>query len=383
MKKILYSLEIIAVLGFLIYYFFVREKYLNNLHAKLDLNAFSEDIDGIEKMLNWYYHTYHIPAISASVVVDGKVVKYISRGEFSKQNQNSVDENSYYQIASTSKMFTGIICKSLELKGKLDLEKSITHFLKDKLTKPTQEKFKDITLRQVMNHRSGLGRSMYAYAEKDILKALTEVDFEFEPDTKHQYSNFGYALITLILEQETNKTYGELLKEFVSDKYDLQEMEAYVNKVPPNQLVTPYWKDFRLLEGATIDFGLQVGGGGVFTNTKTLTNLMVKQMEDYQYFDSLKSISPLILTYPKAKMGNDNFYGYGFFEFNYKMDGIPDIVHTNLEHGGDADGFACVYDYYPKYKTGIVVLTSSGGKWLNQMTWNMNAILVKKHFKKD
>lgn len=381
MKKALVYIVLVGILAFSIYYFFVRKRYMNNLHTKIEIRNYSQDIDGIEKLVNWYYETYHIPAISAAIIENGEVVRYISRGIHSKKDNIPVDENSFYQIASTSKMLTGTICRSLELEGKLDVKRSISDFLGDKLSKETNDKFQKVSLLQVINHRSGLGRSMYAYSEKDIIKALTEVDFEFEPGTKYQYSNFGYALVSLILELETGKTYEELLQEYIVDRYGLDGFETRKDDILVTNLVTPYNKDFRLFEGATPDFGIQVGASGVFSNTKTLAELAILQMNDYAYFDSLKHTSPLILTYPKAEMWSEkHFYGYGFFEFNHDFEELPDIKHRNLEHGGDLDGFATIYDYYPEYKCGIVVNTSSGGKWINEMTWEMNKILVLKYF---
>lgn len=381
LKKSLIGIIVIAVIGLMLYFSFVRERYMNTIHTEIDLSMFSEDLEGLEKMFDWYYKNYHIPAFSASIIIDGKIVKYISRGTYSKSNDKQVDENSMYQIASTSKVLTGIICRSLELEGVLDLEKSISEYLKGKLPVETQEKLRNVSLRHVVHHTSGLGRSMFAYAEDDIINSLIETELEFEPGSKHQYSNFGYGLLTYLMQEVTNKSYAELVQQYISEPYSLPDIKADVADVVPSELVTPYWKHFRYLEGETYDFGLQVGGSGVFTNTCTLSELVIKQMEAYEQFDSLKNSTPLILTHPKILAWNDNYYGYGFFEFNYEIDGIPEVIHSNLEHGGDADGFACIYDYFPDYKTGIVVQTSSGGEWLREMTYHMNGMLVRKHFK--
>lgn len=368
-------------LGFSIYYFGIRKRYINTIHTKINLNQFSNDFNGMEKMIDWYFTNYHIPAIVVGIVENGKIVKFISRGVVSKKSNLIVDENSIFQIASTSKTLTGIICKSLELEGIIDLDRTISEYLHGNLTDETENVYSKVTLRNVVNHRSGLGRSMYAYSEKDILQSLSETDLEFEPNKKYQYSNFGYALLTLILENETGKSYEQLLKEYVSDKYELPKLYADKISVDQNSLVTPYWKDFRFLEGKTYDFGVQVGASGVFTNAKTLAELMVYQVKDYQLFDSLKNTSPLILTHPKAETWDSlNFYGYGLFEFNYKINEKSQKIHKNLEHGGDADGFACIYDFFPEYEAGMIILTSSGGKWLQEMSRQMNTNLINRNY---
>ena len=276
-----------------------------------------------------------------------------------------------------------MICRSLEIQGKIDPDRSILSFLKDELNENVKSTYKNVSLRQVLTHRSGLGRSMKAYSKDDIINALNTIDLEFTPGEKFQYSNYGYALVTYILEQETNKSYSELLKEHIAEPLGLSDFYCEKESVPEDRLVTPYSKHFRIMKGITPDFGIQIGASGVFTDTKTLAMLAIKQMEAYNHFDSLKNSSPLILTYPKDTLWNkDNFYGYGLFEFTYELDEIPGIKHVNLEHGGDLDGFSTMYDFLPSCQCGVVIHTSSGGNWINNMTWQINKLLTLRHYNK-
>ena len=81
----------------MIYYFFVRERYLDILHTQIDIDDFSSEYEGVENIINWYFETYHVPAISAAIIEDGRVSKYISRGKLNKNSKIDVDENTIYQ----------------------------------------------------------------------------------------------------------------------------------------------------------------------------------------------------------------------------------------------------------------------------------------------
>jgi len=384
MKRTKQLLTIIGILGILIgtiYYFFIRPQFMNVIHTEINLEEFTADVDGAEDMIDWYVGTYNIPSVSAAIIENGKVSRFISKGIKNKASQIPVDENSIYQIASLSKMFTGIICKSLVLENKLDVEKSISEYLKADFDKATQEKFADIKLKHLLLHNSGLSRGMYAYAKEDIIKSLTNDKFHFEVGERWRYSNYGYAVIALILEQETGKSYEALLKEYVGDKYGINEFYTQLNPIQEQELVTPYWKHCRLLEGEVYDFGMQVSASGIFTNTKALSELLIQQIEDYNAFDSLKNISPLILNDQKIPLTeeDDDYYGYGIFDYNFVIEDLSPKSHNQITHGGDADGFASIYGFFPEYNYGIILLTSSGGKWFGQMHRKINQKLISKY----
>lgn len=380
LKKSLYTVLVILALIAIVYFLYLRPRYTNCIHSKVPFESFSKDYEGAEDLVDWYFTNYHIPAISIAIVEDGEIQKYISKGTNNRKSSTPIDEKSIYQIASTSKTITGIIIKSLESKGKLELEKSVAAVLLNKDKDPHYNRFDSISLRMVMNHRSGLGRDMHAYSENDIMDALESADLIFQPGTKWEYSNFGYALLALILEKETNQKYMDLVEEYLSDPYEIPFLKAELNKDDETKLVKPYSDEFRFFDGLTIDFGMQTSASGLYTTVESLGKILALQLSEYESYDSLKTSSPFILSYPQDTTWDETtYYGYGIFEFNYKMEGVSDDIILNLEHGGDLDGFTCAYELFPEYDCGFVALTSSGGKWFNEMAWNISRLLVKKN----
>lgn len=385
MKKIKnIGLALLMIIGllFIVYYGYLRTRYVDVLHTEITLSDFPANESGIEQMMDWYVKTYHVPALTAAIIEDGKVTKYISRGAYSKENQTPVDEKSIYQTASLSKMFTGIISKSLAMEGRLDVQKPIIKVLGDALPLETQEKLKDITIENILFHNSGLGRSMYAYAEEDIINSLIETELEFQSGEKWQYSNYGYALLALILEKETGQTYDELLSQYVVDKYELGNMATVLNEEQKEKLVTPYWKHFKMLEGEIYDFGMQTSASGVFASLESLSKMMEIHLADYQLADSLKANSSLIINENKIlSRGTTGFYGYGIFENTFDIVYDREVQNNYLFHGGDADGNVCNYGFFPEYNMGIVLLSSSGGPWFWDMERNLNVKLIEKHLR--
>lgn len=382
LKRIATILGLLITLLACIYYFYIRERYIDVLHTQIKINDFSSDDAGIENMINWYFETYHVPAISAAIVENGQVSKFISRGKLNKDSQVKTDENTIFQIASISKMLTGIICSSLEMEGLLDLDKPIIASLSEELTEKTKDKLKSIKLRHLLYHNSGLGRSMKGLSKKDIIASLEQTELEFKPESKWQYSNYAYALIAFILEKETGNSYQQLLTKYVKNKYNLEVCDTGLENINKKRLATAYWKHFKLLENKAFDFSMQNAASGIFTTTKSLSELMIKQIAEYQKADSAKNKSPLFLNKNKVtSYSDDGFYGYGIFEKNFKIRYDSTKTHNYLAHGGDADGYVSNYGFFPKYGKGIIVLSSSGGPWFWDMERNLNIKLLEKHLK--
>lgn len=104
---------------------------------------------------------------------------------------------------------------------------------------------------------------------------------------------------------------------------------------------------------------------------------MVEQLKAYKSLELTGANSPLILNTEKITAFRErSFYGYGIFEHEFTIDESKGIISNVLEHGGDADGFACYYEFSPDKEYGFVMLTSSGGKWFRELGMNINKQLT-------
>jgi D-alanyl-D-alanine carboxypeptidase len=136
------------------------------------------------------------------------------------------------RLASTSKAFSGAVALSLVSEGVLRLNHTIGERLPD-LPKP----WRNITLRQFLNHTSGLPNFT---EDPDYLKALSDspkdsppprklvsyVEDEplnFEPGSDYRYSNKDNVAIALMGEDATGQFYERKLREQVFGLLGLSE----------------------------------------------------------------------------------------------------------------------------------------------------------------
>jgi D-alanyl-D-alanine carboxypeptidase len=129
------------------------------------------------------------------------------------------------RIASAAKAFSGAAALSLVSKGKLSLQDTIGEHLSELLP----EAWWEVTLRQLLNHTSGIpdltGDKGVADAfvdspkkappPEELLSLMKEVDLLFVPGSQYNYSNSDNIVVALMVEAATGMSYEEQLRKLV------------------------------------------------------------------------------------------------------------------------------------------------------------------------
>ncbi|MEM8899995.1 MAG: serine hydrolase domain-containing protein [Bacteroidota bacterium] len=348
-------------------------KHLNTTHI-------ASTPEGIEQIIDWHYQEHKIPAISAALILEENVY-FINRGLKEKGDSLKVDQSTLYQIASLSKTFTGIILRGLVEEKRIDPEVSITPFLEEDLPQEVLARLEKIKIADLVFHTSGLpqraenlkrkplgGAVKEPYSKEQLLTDLAEADLQFEAGTGWAYTNLGYAFLGYILEQQTGQSYEELLQAYVIQPNELEKTSTALSPAERSLLATPYHPVFGT-KTSDSSFGLHTAASGIYSSTEELAKLMQRQLAAYQNADSI-TFEPLWIT--EEVVGNGPVaYGYGIFKNTKDYRGQ---THTYIAQGGDADGYVSQYGFLPEKKAGIILLSSSGGKWF----WEMEQLILEK-----
>jgi D-alanyl-D-alanine carboxypeptidase len=129
------------------------------------------------------------------------------------------------RIASVAKAFSGAVALSLVSEGKLSLHDTIGKWLRELLP----EAWWEVTLRQLLNHTSGIPdllsdpgvqKAFEASPKKapppeELLSLMENVDLLFDPGSEYHYSNSDNIVVALMAEAATGMSYEDLLRELV------------------------------------------------------------------------------------------------------------------------------------------------------------------------
>jgi D-alanyl-D-alanine carboxypeptidase len=283
-----------------------------------------------------------------SISESGKIIYSKSIGKDDVASGKLSNNLTKYRIGSISKMFTAcIIFKAIE-EEKINLNQTIHRYF------PKIENAKKITIANLLNHRSGIHNftsdtSYLSYyttlkSNDEMLKIIEALDSDFKPNSKFEYSNSNYVLLTFILEEIYGKSYEDLLSEKIiqplgmKNTYFGEKLELAKNECASYRF-SGKWE----LEKETHS-SISLGAGGIVSTTEDLLIFITNLFEG-------KIINTASLV---QMMKLEDGFGMGIFS-------VPFNEEIGFGHNGAIDGFSSFLYTFPEAKTSIA-LTSNGSR---------------------
>ena len=174
------------------------------------------------------------------VAEKGRILYSGAFGYSNLKTKDTLSVNTPFQLASVSKMFTAAAIMLLKDKGLLDYDDDLRLYVPDF---PTA----GITIRNLLNHRSGLQNYIYVADNYwDRTKVLNNSDIPalfknnyikpFSPPNHHfNYCNTNYALLALIVENISGFSFPDFMKTFIFNP--LKMRDSYIFSKSDNNFV--------------------------------------------------------------------------------------------------------------------------------------------------
>ena len=192
-----------------------------------------EFLDYIRKQAEDGLKLWDSPSVAIGIIKDGKVVLCEGFGHRDVEAGFPATGKSLYQMGSCSKAFTSALVAILVDQGKLSWDEPLINylpnvrFLEDYTTS-------NLTMRDILSHRSGLPRHEYAWYGTDFTKEELVFNLRYlEPNkpirTKFQYNNYGYILAGYAVEKITGKTWEECVQEYILNPLGMERSNMFVD----------------------------------------------------------------------------------------------------------------------------------------------------------
>jgi CubicO group peptidase (beta-lactamase class C family) len=203
------------------------------------------DVEAISKKTNALVAQYTKLDIFSGVVLialDGKPFYHKAFGMANRETQTPNTTDTRFIIGSMNKTFTEILILKLVQEGKIKLSDKMVQYLSGF----KQREADQITISQLLNHRSGFGDYYNPafwdmdYKDKNI-SGITELiktlPLHFKPGTENEYSNAGYILLGSIIEKVTGKSYADNVEQFITGPLALNQTVLHDVKNIPNRAI--------------------------------------------------------------------------------------------------------------------------------------------------
>ncbi|KQZ64318.1 penicillin-binding protein [Sphingopyxis sp. Root1497] len=165
----------------------------------------------------------HIPGLVYGVVQNGKLVYVKGLGVQDLDARRPVTPDSLFRIASMTKAFTALSILSLRDQGKLRLDDLAEQYIPEMKgwTYPTKDSPR-IRIRDLLQHVGGFvtddpwGDRQQVLPQAEFTKMIAAgVPFSRAPQSQHEYSNFGYALLGRIVTKASGMAYTDYVRKTI------------------------------------------------------------------------------------------------------------------------------------------------------------------------
>lgn len=171
---------------------------------------------------------HNVPALTIMALQDGQIVATGVAGKRKREGEKLATMDDRWHLGSCTKSMTATLCAVLVERGTLRWEQTLAESFPDFADKMHPE-YRKVMLRQLLTNRGGvpeglneggLWGKLWNYkgtttaARRLMLEAVTTREPKPAPGT-FTYSNGGFALAGLIVEEATGKAWEELMREHV------------------------------------------------------------------------------------------------------------------------------------------------------------------------
>jgi len=342
----------------------------------------------VDKLAATYFEKSN-PGCALGVIHQGKYVHKTGYGMANLEHNIPISSKSVFRIGSTSKQFTAMAIAILAERGDLDLDADVHSYLPDLM-----DYGHEVTIRQMLHHIAGMGDydhevfnkadgSAFRFGNEDFWSieefydVVTGASLIHPPETKWQYSNLAYFLLSMVVEKVSGKTLHEFAGEEVLGKLNMSAtlFNDNVNGVVPNRA-----DGYKLLEDSSYEIFMTnlswVGDGGIYTNLDDFI-----AWDQNFYHNKLGKGGPYLIAlmetpHPKAYFNRGDpeegaekapATGYAFGLMVDEYNG-----QRRIAHNGSWVGFISSYQRFPDLSMSVVAFcntpTPTASEFLGKVT---------------
>lgn len=284
--------------------------------------------------------------ITVGIIKDGKT----SYTVYGKDGRILPQTEELYEIGSLTKTFDGaLICKAVG-EGKIQLEDTIDKYLelpkkdyyptiKDLVTHTSGYKSFYLESEMIKNHLSGRN-DMYGISKEKLWNRISKTNLK-EEEHAFCYSNFGMAVIGMVLENVYGQDYTRLMNNYVQDELNLKHTSVSMGKDHGRN----FW-DWKSGDA-------YMPAGAMISNISDMLAYAQMQMDETPKY--------LGMGHQIIKEINVNNYLYtkmGLHADRIGVNWMYDRTNEVYWHSGDTTNYSSYLCFNPQKETAVVILSN-------------------------
>ncbi|MET0945236.1 MAG: serine hydrolase domain-containing protein [Flavobacterium sp.] len=285
-------------------------------------------------------------------------------GEIDKGKGNKANDNTLFEIASVTKVFTGTLVANAVLEGKIKLDDDIRKYLKEPFSN-LEYNGNPIRIKDLLTHRSGIltpfpdtkeirqkyspdsflvhkNRLDKSYTKSDFFNALKKVKVDTLPGITFKYGALGPELCAHILENVYKKNFEDQLQQVIFAKVKMNSTKIKLSK---NDIVANGYSESELL--------MTPLSGNLWGASKMLKST-ISDLTKFIKFELDRNNKMVLESHRKIASNPDMGY---FWEIQTDNNG-----NISYAKDGGSNGTQNILKIYPESNFGFVILMNQSDK---------------------
>lgn len=297
----------------------------------------------------------HMTGVALAVVQRGRVALHASCGWAAVSERRPVEARTVFRAYSVTKLVTAMAVLQLWEEQQFDLDDPVNDHLQSlRLDGPGRA----ITVRDLLCHRSGLGRAgselmwrTQAARAVDVLGPVVEA-----PDRPGEVveSDAGYGVLSQLVEDLTGVSFEERVVDNVLAPLGMTSSDMRRSDPPGEQYATGHEVAFGEVIAAPTDVAALLGSGGLFTTAPDLAALALAVIGGGAN-GAGRVLSPETMALATAPAAAGLAVGFGFHLATIGRDRC-------VWHRGAGHGFSTMLAILPTKGAAVALLANTGGR---------------------
>lgn len=302
------------------------------------------------------------PGVALRIEQHGRVLYQRTLGLANTHTQQPISPQTTFRMASVTKQFTAMCIAILEQEGKLSFEDPLLKFFPQFAPKVGHQ----VRLKHLLTHSSGLldyenlirPTQTQQVSDADVLRLVAPLDSTyFEPGTQFRYSNTGFCVLALVVEQVAKESFGEFVRKRLLEPARMSQSFVYEASTAPSHRGMGYSGSFEAADQSITS--ATKGDGCLYTSLLDYSRW--HQALGRRYWPALDKLLGKVY---QPIVADKRYYGMGWF-FAYQPDGALEMSHT-----GGTCGFTNLVVRLPKHDFLLVCFTNiaDNGKFFAELS---------------
>ena len=340
----------------------------------------NEKTQAIYNLLDTYFNDNVRNGFSGSVLIakEGNILLSKGYGYADRKAKTPNTSKTVFDIGSNTKQFTATAILKLVALNKINLSDTLPVFFED-----TPEDKEQITIHQLLTHSSGLesyssGNDFEPIAKTDFLNQVFSSELISDIGTSYNYSNIGYSILAIIIEQVSGQQYEEFVNQYLFEPAGMAQTGYLLPEWDSGQIAKGYRNSFQDI-GTMIDLYKEhgitwhlKGNGGINSTTEDMYKWYKAMKENIIIPESLKEqqFKPHVV----SSIEWNSYYGYGW--------GVTETSRKTkvISHSGANPAYYSDILWFTNDDVFIIYCSNVRNKEIEYLAWDFQNIIFDQDY---